>query len=84
MAAQAVSRWLTAMPIRAERDKMRKFLDADHPFFAAPWRRWATCLAPIAWGVFEMWMQDPFWGILFIAAGGYAGYVLIIKGPSGK
>ena len=63
---------------------MRKLLDADDPFFAQPWRRWATFLAPTAWGLFEMWMRDPFWGILFIAAGGYAGYVLIVKGPTGK
>lgn len=63
---------------------MKPLLDANHPFFAPPWRRWATCLVPLAWGVFEMIMQDPFWGILFIAAGVYAGYILILKGPSGS
>ena len=63
---------------------MRKFLDADDPFFAPKWRRWATFLAPTAWGLFEFWMHDPFWAVLFVGAGVYAGYVLILKGPSGK
>ena len=48
---------------------MRRLLDADDPFFAAPWRRWATTLVPLVWGIFELWMQEPFWGILFIAQG---------------
>ena len=63
---------------------MKKLLDADDPFFAAPWRRWATALAPMAWGLFEFWMQDPFWATLFVGAGAYAGYILIFIGPSGK
>jgi hypothetical protein len=72
------------MPIWAEKDKMRRLLDADDPFFAAPWRRWATTLVPLVWGLFELWMQDPFWAVLFIGAGAYAGYVLILKGPTDK
>lgn len=63
---------------------MRKFLDADDPFFAKPWRRWATALAPIAWGLFEFWMQGPFWGILFVGLGSYAFYALILKPRMGK
>ena len=58
-----------------------KFLDPNHPFFRKVWVRWVTALAPMAWGAFEFWMQQPFWGIIFIAAGAYAYYTLIVKGP---
>jgi hypothetical protein len=60
----------------------RKFLDANDPFFAPVWRRWAAGIAPLAWGVFELAAGDPFWGILFAATGAYALYVLVIIGPS--
>ena len=59
-----------------------RFLDADHPFFAPVWRRWATTLFPLFWGGVEFWHDSPGWGVLFVAAGAYAGYVLIYKGPS--
>lgn len=58
---------------------MKPFLDPNDPFFAKPWRRWATSLLPIAWGVFEFWMLDPFWAILFLALGFYALNKLIIQ-----
>lgn len=57
----------------------RPFLDASHPMFAKPWVRWAVTLAPLAWGGFEFLAGDPFWGVLFLAAGGYAGWVLILN-----
>ena len=60
----------------------RKLLDANDPFFAAPWRRWATCILPTAWGLFELATQSPLWGVLFVGAGGYAFYELIVRGPS--
>ena len=63
---------------------MKKMLDADDPFFAAPWRRWATFLVTTIWGLGEFWFEQPFWGALFLGAGLYVGYVLILKGPSGK
>jgi hypothetical protein len=62
---------------------MKRLLDADDPFFAPVWRRWATFLLPTAWGLAEFWFQEPFWGVLFVGSGLYAGYVLIVKGPSG-
>lgn len=61
-----------------------KFLDADHPFFAPLWRRWVTVLVLVAWGGFEAWSGNPGWAILFIAAGGYAAWELLIRRPSGK
>ena len=59
-----------------------KFLDANHPFFAPVWRRWVTTFFPLLWGGVEFWNGSPGWGILFVAAGAYAGYELIFKGPS--
>jgi hypothetical protein len=64
------------MPERA------KLLDPDHPFFRPVWRRWATFIVPLAWSAFEMWGGNPGWAILFAAIGLWAGWVLIVKGPS--
>ena len=63
---------------------MRKFLDTNDPFFTKPWRRWAATLVPLGWGAFEMWLQNPFWGLMFLAAGAYAGLELLIKRPPDK
>lgn len=61
-----------------------KLLDPNHPFFAPVWRRWVTCLAPLAWGAAELAMGNPGWGLMFVAAGVYAGYILLIQGPSSE
>ncbi len=58
-----------------------KFLDPNHPFFARPLTRWLTALFPLCWAGVEFWFNSPGWGILFAAAGVYAFYMLIIKGP---
>jgi hypothetical protein len=63
---------------------MKKILDANDPFFRAVWRRWATALLPICWGVAEVVMGNPGWGIMFLVAGVYALYELIIVGPRGS
>lgn len=63
---------------------MKPFLNPDDPFFAKPWRRWAATLGPLGWGLVEFWMSQPFWGVLFVAAGAYAGKVLILNRPSDK
>jgi hypothetical protein len=59
------------------------FLDANHPFFRKAWVRWATALMPAAVGVLEFLNGSPGWGVLFVGAGGWAFYELIVKGPSG-
>ena len=59
-----------------------KFLDPDHPFFKPVWRRWATAGLPRAWSVVEFANASPGWGVLFGAAGVYAFWMLIVKGPS--
>jgi hypothetical protein len=67
------------MPQDGEQD-MRKFLDPKDPFFKHAWVRWVTALLPLGWGLFELvWLEQPFFGILFLAAGIYAFWVLILK-----
>jgi hypothetical protein len=57
-----------------------KFLDPNDPFFAKAWVRWVTVIVPIAWGVVEfIWIGSPFWGLLFLAAGGYAAWTLFFN-----
>lgn len=61
-----------------------KFLDPNDPFFRQAWVRWLTVLFPTAWGLFEFfWVGSPFWGIMFLAAGGYAGWMLFFKRDKG-
>lgn len=57
----------------------RPFLDRTHPMFARAWVRWLVTLAPLAWGGFEFLAGDPFFGLMFVAAGAYAGKVLILS-----
>jgi hypothetical protein len=59
-----------------------KILDADHPFFAPVWRRWATVLFAGFWGLMELFLGNPGWAVLFGAASAYSFYVLIYQGPS--
>ncbi len=61
---------------------MKKFLDANHPFFAPVWRRWATGLLPLFWAAAELRMNSPGWAVLFAALGAYALYELVWKGPA--
>ena len=61
-----------------------KFLDPDHPFFRNALVRWLTVLLPLVWGVVEfVWMQAPFWGVLFVSAGLYAGWMLFFQRGKG-
>jgi hypothetical protein len=61
---------------------MKKFLDADHPFFARAWVRWITVLICAAMAVAEFATNSPGWGMLFAGAGAWAFYALIYVGPS--
>lgn len=56
-----------------------KFLDRNDPFFAKPWVRAITVGFPLVWGLVEFWFDSPGWGILFLAAGAYAGWELYIR-----
>ena len=59
----------------------RPLLDPDHPMFSRPWVRIVTTAVPLLWAGVEFWQGDPFWGLLFGAAGVYAGYKLFIYKP---
>ncbi len=61
---------------------MKKFLDADHPFFAKVWVRWITVLICAGMAAFEFTTGSSGWGVLFVGAGAWAFYVLIYQGPS--
>lgn len=58
-----------------------KLLDANHPMFRRPWVRWATALVPLGWAGVEFSLGSPGWGMIFAAAGAYAFYVLVLRGP---
>jgi|GEM_PF-2199278 len=60
---------------------MRPFIDPNDPFFRRPVTRWAAFLVPIAWAALEAWFGNYGWAMVMAALGGYAGYVLIVKGP---
>ena len=74
----------TKRPIAQKGFEMRKLLDANDPFFIPVWRRWAVTLFPLAWSGVELWHQQPLWAVVFGAAGAYAGYELLFKGPQDK
>lgn len=56
-----------------------KFLDPNDPFFRSPLVRWITVLLPLAWAGVEFWNGAPMWGVLFLAAGLYAGWQLFFN-----
>ncbi|MBP2550905.1 hypothetical protein J2858_003845 [Neorhizobium galegae] len=55
-----------------------KFLDPHHPFFKPLWRRILTALLPLAWGAVELYNGSTGWGLMFLVAGAYAAYELLI------
>ena len=61
---------------------MKPLIDADHPFFRPVWRRWVTAVLPLVWAGVEVATGSAGWAMLFGAAGAYAFWVLIVKGPS--
>lgn len=61
-----------------------KFLDPDDPFFGKLWVRVVTVAIPLAWAAVEFaYLKDPLWGTIFLAAAGYAGWVLFLNRKSG-
>jgi hypothetical protein len=58
-----------------------KLLDRNHPFFARPWVRWATALLPLAWAGLELLWGNPGWALMFVAAGGWALWELVLRRP---
>ena len=64
--------------------KIMQFLDPNHPFFRKAATRWATALVPLVWGGVELATGHPGWGALFLAAGAYALWALIIRPRAGR
>ena len=61
-----------------------KFLDPHHPMFNSFVVRLLTTILPILWSGLEFFVfQSPFFGLVFLAAGLYAGYMLFIERPKG-
>lgn len=60
---------------------MSKFLDRNHPMFRRFWVRGLTVAFPLVWGAVEFWHAQPFWGLIFGAAGVYALYELFLRAP---
>lgn len=58
-----------------------KILDPNDPFFRRPALRWATVILPLAMALGEFIWGSPGWGAAFAAAGLYAFWILIVKGP---
>ena len=56
-----------------------KFLDRDHPFFAKTWVRAATVALPAGMAVLDFTMGNPGWGVLFLAASGWALWELFLR-----
>jgi hypothetical protein len=58
-----------------------KILDRNDSFFAKPWRKWATILVPMCWGLYELAFVSAGWGFVFFSAGCYAAWELILRPP---
>lgn len=57
---------------------MKRLLDPHHPLFERPLWRWLTFVLPLLWAGVEFYNQQPFWALLFLAAGIYAGWMLFV------
>ena len=57
---------------------MKKLLDRNDPFFRKPVVRVITVAWPILWGAFEVYSGSPGWGLIFLALGAYAAWVLFL------
>jgi hypothetical protein len=51
-----------------------KLFDLAVPFFLPVWRRVLAVVVPILWAFFEFSNGEAFWGLIFIALGGTAGW----------
>lgn len=54
--------------------KPQLFLDPVHPFFRPFAVRIAIVAVALGWGLFEFSLAEPFWGVVFLGLGFYAGW----------
>lgn len=59
--------------------KRRKFIDRNDPFFRHAAVRALTVAVPSAMGMLEFLWGGPGWGIVFLAAGAWAGWELYLR-----
>jgi hypothetical protein len=52
----------------------KKFLDTDHPWFRPLWVRILVVAACAGWAIVEFVTGSPFWAVIFLGLGAYAGY----------
>ena len=57
---------------------MKKFLDRNDPFFRKTHVRVLAVVWPMVWGGFEIYAGSPGWGMIFLAFGAYAAWVLFL------
>ena len=62
---------------KRERHMPVKGIDQKHPFYAAPWRRYAITASCFIWAGIELYLGSPLWAMLFGAAGAYCFWMLI-------
>lgn len=55
--------------------------DFSHPFYRPLWRRILIVAVCLGWALVEMTSGSPGFALLFGAAGGYAGWRLLIAWP---
>jgi hypothetical protein len=58
-----------------------KLIDPNDPFFRKPAVRWGTVITPLVMAGAEFIWGGPGWAVVFAAAGLYAYWTLIVKGP---
>jgi hypothetical protein len=59
----------------------RKFLDTDHPMFRPLWVRVLIVGLCVGWAVLEFVTGSAFWGVLFLALGGYSAWGFFVDFP---
>ena len=52
--------------------------DFDEPFFRPLWVRIVVVSICVGWGLFELLTGSMGWAIMFLAAGGYVAYRLLV------
>lgn len=52
--------------------------DFTHPFYRPLATRLIVVAVALGWGLFELSGGSPGWAIMFLAAGGYAAYRLLL------
>ncbi|MBC9247962.1 hypothetical protein H4P12_14885 [Paracoccus sp. 11-3] len=54
-------------------------VDPNAPFFRHLWVRVLCVVLPLIWAGVELYNGNPFWAILFGAAGAYLAYELFVR-----